>query len=245
MRRHHVLLLLAGAVLLILPAAGVQGQPYNFRPLDPGLGWEYLSQTAETWRTSVQGEQEVLGVTTTALLHIVSVPETQYVRNYWTVDVDGNVFLHGAENLSAGFVASYDPPILWLDVPLSVGKTWSTNYQIYYSLDGTNPGDPGMTIMLVEDEADVTVPLGTYHCFGVSHEEFKAATDKEGRTYNLLGFAIRSLDKRESNKALLEWFSDGTGQVQMDFLGELFGLTKFGPVLVRASTWGGVKNLYH
>ena len=55
------------------------------------------------------GYRQVIGVRTVIHLETYpSIPDT--VLNFWTIGADGDVLLHGAQAITAGLTASYDPP---------------------------------------------------------------------------------------------------------------------------------------
>jgi len=229
--------------IFVLSANGVAlGQLYNYRPLDHELTWYYEAPSGATWTIEVAGEQTVLGQTTTILLQNISVPEPQVVHNYWTVDKDGNAYLHGAHNFTADYTIAYDPPILWIQAPLAVGNSWSTVYQTYHSLDGSDPGDILETWLEVETETDLAVTAGNFFAYSLTYTETPQTRGPDGAYFDLLG--IRTGNSPPS-KAMLEWYSDGVGIIQMDYQAETFELVSWnGPVPVTFRSWGGLKCSY-
>jgi hypothetical protein len=237
-------LLVSASILCFTPAI-LQAQAYNYLPLVPGMAWHYEAATGESWLTTVKGEQMVLGRITTTLVHSIDqVVTTQVVHNFWTVDMGGDLYLHGAHNITTDFVVSYEPPILWLDAPLELDKTWSTSFQPFFSLDGTNPGNPGVNHLQVFESADLTVPYGTFPAFGIGYAGTQKLTAPDGRAYDLLGFT-QEVGGLPTSKGAFSWFSDGLGRLQEIYEGATYQLVTWnGPVPVMAETWGGLKNLY-
>ncbi|MFH1844329.1 MAG: hypothetical protein ABIF77_14090 [bacterium] len=230
------------AILLCCVNGAALGQLYNYRPLDHELTWYYEAPSGATWTIEVAGEQLVLGQTTTILLQNISVPAPQVVHNYWTADKDGNAFLHGAHNFTADYTISYDPPILWLQAPLAAGNSWSTVYQTYHSLDGSDPGDILETWLNVETETTLTVTAGSFYAYSVTYTEVPQTRGPDGAYYDLLGVRMGDTAPR---KAMLEWYSDGVGLIQMDYQEETFELISWnGPVPVAFRSWGGFKSSY-
>jgi hypothetical protein len=239
--------LLSLAVVLVGFGAGpgpAAAQPPDYFPLTPGLLWQYESAEGSTWTIQTGGVQQVLGIQTRILLETISTPELQIVLNFWTVDAQGRVFLHGAMNLSNPFVAAYQPPIQWLDAPLTVGALWSTTFDYYDSLEGGIPVGSGTVVYTCNDEADLTVPAGVFHAFEVGEILPPPLVLRDGKVFDVRGYCLGESGtpaERDGGR----WYSDGTGLVQQDYLGETFQLMSWnGPIATRAATWGRVKSLY-
>jgi hypothetical protein len=228
---------------VVLAQAGLK----NYLPLHIGLRWDYDNGQGSTMRSTVQGPMTILGRETTVILHELTGPAAQDLRNFWSVDAESNLYLHGAENLSGGFVAVYDPPILWLDAPLFVGKSWTTSTKVYYDFAGTYPGDPIQVPLAVGEEVDLTVPAGTYHCFGTgSPVVLEALTASDGGRYDLLGLRYETEIAGRAEVDYNGWYADGVGQVRDVFPSYgIFDMTSWnGPVLTLCRSWGGIKSLY-
>jgi hypothetical protein len=234
--------LLSLAVALAGPAAA---QPPDYFPLTPGLLWNYESAAGSTWTIEAGGVQVVLGIQTRMLEETISIPSLQIVVNFWTVDAQGRVFLHGAENLTHPFVAAYQPPIQWLDAPLMVGALWGTTFEYYDNLAGGTPIGGGTVVYYCNDEADLTEPAGVFHAFEIGEiVPPPPIVMRDGQVFDVRGYWLgKAGDPAERDGG--RWYSDGTGLVQQDYLGETFQLTSWnGPIATRAASWGRVKSLY-
>jgi hypothetical protein len=226
-------------------AGAAAAQPPDYFPLTPGLLWEYESAQGSTWTILAGGVQEVLGVPTRILEETISIPELQLVQNFWTVDAQGLVFLHGAVNLTHPFVAAYQPPIQWLDAPLTVGASWGTTFDYYDNLAGGTPIGAGTVVFYCNDEADLTVPAGVFHAFEVGEiVPPPPIMVRDGQVFDARGYWLGKANKEEGRDEG-RWYNDGTGLVQQDYLGEMFQLTSWnGPVAAQGASWGQVKSLY-
>ena len=129
--------------------------------------------------------------------------------SYWSSDPGGDIYLHGGDSFH------FDPPVLYLDVPLSVGKAWSTT-------TATPSGAVTYTGRVVEVRS-VTVPAGTFgKCTVVARFS--------DEIYYAVEFFADGVGLVE--RAWHDPFRDE----------RLVSLP--GPVTVVSSTWSGVRLLY-
>lgn len=86
---------------------------------------------------------------------VVTAEDRLFSRN-----TDGDVFFHGILQQRV-----YHDPILWVDAPLEVGKTWFEHRQVTEaSADSDGMVHFGFTVL---DSKPVACPLGTYDCYRV------------------------------------------------------------------------------
>jgi hypothetical protein len=156
------------------------------------------------------------------------------LKNFWTSGDDGDVLLYGY-TLEFGF--AYDPPILLIDAPLNVGKTWTQEFNVYM-LPDTTFYDVWEITMEVVEEGLYEVGAGTFPGYGLNSYISMRANPMEG--FSLTGQMADS-DQKDPDY----WFSDGVGQIQYhtdDFymLESYFG----GTTATESFAWDGVKALF-
>jgi hypothetical protein len=183
-------------------------------------------RSGSSLQAAVLGPATVGGVPTVCVTYdIVVLGSSQpQERWYFSVDVDGSVYLHAREVPGESRVELYDPPLLHVKMPLEVGSTWTASTTIYNNWAGDPPGQLYELVMTVIAEEDVTVPLGAYRALKVEAVEQPAG----------------------SSDTITSWFSDGIGIVKLKPSPYLsFNLTAWsGRVPVEPQTWGAIKQLY-
>jgi putative MATE family efflux protein len=105
---------IAAAAMLavcVFAAGSVRAAPWW--PSTPGSTFTYLDRTV------------VLTGTETAFSRVVTRVSDTFVEDY-AVDKNGDVVSHGWQNAGGDLHQFHDPPVVWLDLPLVVGKTWSS-----------------------------------------------------------------------------------------------------------------------
>jgi len=219
------------ALLLLLVPTLALAQP-EYLPLQDGNNWQYATEAGDTWITTVDGTLEVLGNPAFRLVQVLAGADAQSLENWWSIDGEGNVFLHGFDN--AGFVREYEPPVLFVDAPLFLGKTWASSTQA-----GSDLIDLEFT---VETDGLVDLPVGSLPAFGISYLQPLEVPKTPG--YSLAGHRLPA-GKRDPADAT-DWYSDGVGPVQLRFGGNVYQLTAYsiGTVATQASSFGAVKALY-
>ncbi len=105
-------------------------------------------------------------------------------RMYYLRGNDGDIHFLGAESLITGGAYTFDPPQLYLDLPLHDGKTWESRSQLFLS------DEPDSSVFehhrfSVRIE-DVTTPLGTFTTFRTSDDPVAGAS--VGGDHYLPGF---------------------------------------------------------
>lgn len=216
--------------------AGLAGSPWF--PLPTGWVWSYTSPAGGFQTTEILGTIEVIGHTCAVRDVHVDVPQgTDDLVNYWSSDGD-DVFLHGFTR-DDGLQAAFDPPVLYIDPPLFVGKTWRTTFQRYNDLNGQFPnGDPVTVAFGVLDFAEITVPAGTFQAYKIGAVVPPGSAIPTG--HDLLG---RREDDLASGESTHDWVTAGVGPVRSvgSFL-ETFELVSYGgPVSVTEESWAAIK----
>jgi hypothetical protein len=183
---------------------------------------------------TVEGSVEILGRPAKSILYSPST-YNDGLRNYWSTNLDGDVLLHGAFSPMVG--QAYDPPMVILDPPLWVGKTWSQTVDLHSLPGGEYVGEIEFT-MQVTDETDLTVPAGTFHCFGITLTS--PTSPSGGDPLPALFEGVRASGSTGSPADV--YFAEGVGMVrygQSDNYYELLGTTE-----IERDTWGGIKSLF-
>lgn len=192
-----------GAAMLALGAARASG---DFFPIIDGHEWRYEVEDwypeLEHYSAAFDGVEEVNG----HLTHVLRSTHDGYVQeNYWSQDGSGDVFEHFHQ---------FDVPIRMLDVPLFVGKTWSTTVQ--------TASGPVVFLSRVESFGPVTVPAGTFDCFLIARFSDGIFYAAEYYAENI-GLVTRAVHDPWSVERLM---------------------TLPGPVAVEPTTWSQVRQLY-
>jgi len=112
------------------------------------------------------------------------------IRHYelaYLKDAKGDIYFMDFFNLVTGHRYFYDPPLLYLDLPLSPGKTWESKSTFY---DASAPDDPGREEhhRFKIEEAEIETPMGKF-------DTLKLLDDPEtgrpiGGDYYLPGFGL-------------------------------------------------------
>ncbi len=247
MKRRYPPVGLALAICTVALAPQALAQAENYFPLEPDWSWVYAQPGGlDFWTISLDGQEIVGGVPTTALREDIPPTSTpaQVVRNFWTRDVEGAVRLHGAQNVTDGVSFTYEPPLLMVQPPLHLGDFWTTTLYVRFS-DDPDPLGPYDLTYAVEAEADVTVPAGVFHGWGIGQPLVLPPGAKAALAtgHDLLG---RRLGAAGAKRIVNDWFALEIGRVQFHFGdGAPWTLVDYSsPVPNDASSWGAVKNLY-
>ena len=228
MKSIFILLL---ALPLALPAAA-----QDYHPLAPGNFWSYLLDDGMHELRVVGELVPVFGNMVYPIGHPYLDPFKGLV-NYWSTEPDGDLLLWGWSRGTFGFL--YQPPIVVVDSPLVVGKSWSTTVDLYAVTDSSFVETREFPYV-VYDHANITVPAGIFDSWGVGYGPSSSKALFDGR-YNLMGEAIGS---RSGN--VERWYAEGVGVVE-EYLSDVYWLETFTdhPVASEATTWGSVKALFH
>ncbi|HET9886774.1 MAG TPA: hypothetical protein VFR10_04615 [bacterium] len=210
-------------------------------PLEPRAMWSYVGDEGGAEHVFIGGTQVVIGVET--VVRHVEVQSQLYgesFENFWTSSGDGDVWLHGFTNET--FSLSYDPPILWFDAPLEVGKTWSTTTQPFGDLEGKVPFDDPFTITIgVISEQEIVVPAGKFFAYEVGQVPPGIRLSLNSGVFDFSGQHLDAFDRGDNFN---DWVSYGVGIVRFRGL-EHYVLETFDfPVSVEPQSWSRLKSLY-
>jgi len=100
-------------------------------------------------------------------------------------DLEGDIYYMETRNLATGERYWYDPPVLYLDLPLSPGKSWEAKSNHHNSGDPDGPGEPEHHRFRVEAKL-VDTPLGQFETLKMIDEPM--AGYSMGGDYYLPGF---------------------------------------------------------
>jgi len=168
-------------------------------------------------------------------------------ENYWTEDADGNLYLHGAANLTDSIVQwAYLPPILMVDAPLELGRRWLTEDVEIVDLDGNPLQTLGDYALRVYSSGDVVVPAGTFYAYGVGIDLGPNRRVELPRgTFDLLGRRVGGVTPTREGAS--DWYSDGVGRVRHTPYADeqhMNVLVSWGISPVSQRTWGAIKWLF-
>jgi hypothetical protein len=225
---------LFGLVLGVSPSATAQTNPYF--PLEPGLHFSFTSDMG--------GSPEVyVTVTGTELLYGQEVWVTQwddfdstdYRFEFYSIAPDGDILFHGTrtENF-AGDMVEYlpNPPFRVLDMPVSVGHSWTDLYVLDTYLNGIFQGsltNYSFNGEIISTGSFVVTPAGSF-----------AALEVEG---------IGLIDGGNTTTRTRYWFETDVGVVRRDSSvdgvpGVTTELLWSTPVTQEDQSWGSVKALF-
>ncbi len=74
--------------------------------------------------------------------------DNEGLKNFWTTNEEGDVFLWG---FSREFGLRYDPPIMVVDSPLSLGQSWDVVSDVYDFSSGNFVGTFEFTLEVMEE----------------------------------------------------------------------------------------------
>jgi len=221
-------------ILLALPASA-----QDYQPLTPGNFWTYLLDDG-THQVRVVGEMVSLFGNMVFPLGHPEMDSYQNLVNYWSTGPDGDLLLWGWSRGNGGYY--YLPPIVLVDSPLALGKSWSTTVDVYAVSDSSFVSADEFSFA-VYDHADITVPAGTFESWGVGYGTSSKKNFIEGR-YNLMGEEIGA-EVSAGTGDVESWYAEGVGLVQHN-LSTVHRLEDYSGRLVanKATTWGGIKAIF-
>jgi hypothetical protein len=154
-------LILPCLVLTILAAGAVSALADDWYNLTPGLEKWFVSDGAKfvTMRmhTVVMHPDAGARVVLEELYHNDDLWSSAQKR--YSFNLEGDVFFHGT------LPERFDDPVLWVDAPLEVGKTWTDNRP---NIAGNHdPANLIHYIFAVLEESTIECPAGTYPCYRV------------------------------------------------------------------------------
>lgn len=221
---------LALALILLWPVLPLQAAEYL--PLDLGNFWNYSTVDGAVERIQISEETTVLG-RDVFVIEFIESEENQGLKSFWSTGPDNDTYLHGFWRQS-GWGLAYDPPILYLDAPLDLGKTWTTHFDAYSLPDTTY--DTSWDATLEVSEAGIyEVGAGSFPGFGIQ---------EVGETRERSAYALDGRLQKNPGRGADAWYSEGVGEIQYD-RGPLFTLDSYsGTVASDTETWDGIKALF-
>jgi hypothetical protein len=207
--------LLLGAVLLVCVAGTASA--LNYLPLGEGTV-SYFEGVADPSATLVLTIEENDGMV--AVASMIETGGNDFATWFQlSQDVDGQTYLLGQSFDGGATWALTADPVVWIDTPLEVGKTWSQETML------------GEDTYVIDCEVTaheaVTVPAGEYSAYCIVQEAVLAGMYE----YTYIG-----------------WYAENIGLVSLDwtgaFLGDVYELTDAVVVGYDASSWSQVKSLY-
>jgi hypothetical protein len=179
----------------------------DYFPIVDGHEWQYeeedWSPGTEHYAMVFDGTAVVNGELTHRLRQVGGLYDGY--ETYWSRDASGDVYWHSPD---------FDAPVLYLDMPLFVGKVWSTTVQASWGAHARR--------FRVEGQGSVSVPAGTFECFHIAlwSDDIYFATESYAENIGLVQ----------------------KGEHDPYRLARLASLP--GPVAVESTTWSGVRQMY-
>jgi len=222
-------LMLVAALGVVSPVAAA-----DYFPIVDGVIWAYHSsspQWDDQYTTRFAGTEVVNGVTTRVMRFTGG--QDDGLQHFWTEAPAGDKFLHGW-SAPGGLHNEFVPPLLEVDAPLVLGKTWDV--ATVGSLTG-----PLTVHYLVAAVGPVTVPAGTFQAFTIEIQlEWPAALKALG--VSVFGTRRAASDAEVDERRM---YADGAGLIGWSVgwrVDELLGIDA--PVGVEQVTWTAVRQLY-
>lgn len=238
----------SGARTLVLPIAiaiatcaslgAGASHAQSYLPLALGNRWTYQGVNGLHDVQVITGATTIQGRTVSVKSYLESSSNTG-LENYWSEELDGDLLVSGFFiNGVDPWGVVYDPPLLVLDAPLALGKTWTTRSTVYRLPDMTSLGTFDFTLAVFEDTT-LVVPAGTFRAFGIGQSPMLAMAAIAPRAFFSLDGALQA-----SSGSPSDWYAAGVGVVQYDAddLYQLAGSEL--PTPVAATSWGKLKRLY-
>ena len=223
---------------LILMAVAILPHPCpaeEYLPLQLGNRWEYTSPEGDETR-EVTGTFDLWGEE----VYVIGYPESVHnlgLENYWTTNVEGDVFVWGFWVDEEEWGVLYSPPIPVVDTPLYLDKTWSHTFDTYVLPDTTYAGQNEIGFR-VYWEGVLSVPAGDFFAYGIGQYLPVGPGFLGDRCIS----GELAVDQHREEPTC--WYSDGVGEIQY-WTSDVYRLVDFGqPVAVAQTSWGAVKALY-
>ena len=106
-------------------ASRCAAQDYLYLPLAVGNRWSYDNDFGFHEEQHVTGTIELFGRTAFVMRYVNS-DVNEGLENYWIAEPSGDLYVCGYHRTLQGYGRLYDPPILWVDAPLWLDKSWSS-----------------------------------------------------------------------------------------------------------------------
>ena len=226
--RHVFLLLLI--VSLSMPS-GLRAD--TWLPLEDGRSWSYGGLSGSEVQT-VEGTVIILGRSTKSIVYSPST-HNEGLRYYWSVNAEGDVLLHGTSQSETG--SAFVPPIVMLDVPLWLGKTWSQTIDVYDLPDEEHVASFEIRLGVVE-EGLITVPAGSFPAFGIRADSPEPSASGSGPMFPGDGPSASGSRGGPANW----YYAEGVGVVRYVGHGGPYDLLS--TTAVEIGSWASIKSLY-
>lgn len=198
-----IIFYLAWAISYIgFPAAhGATDKSQGVWPMQPG--WEVTYEMDDKSRTmgyrllaitETKEGQVYEFLATYRLISIYSVVQT-YLKT-----PDGDIYYVSGRHLPTGETSWYDPPILYLDLPLSPGKTWESKSTYHHPDDLDGLGEPEHHVFRVE-ATKIETPVGTFETLELIDEPL--AGSSIGGDFYLPGFGPVAFESKSLDELVL------------------------------------------
>lgn len=222
----------------------------DYFPLDIGNQWYYEDALSNTMLMTITGTELVHGVDTYVRTLELGGYSPQTSQTFFTSTSEGDLFVHGGRSLTFPSYFYCEPPMLAVDGPLYLGKTWVTRDVIFYDSLGVPMTDPMDFAYEVYFEGEVTVPDGTYYCYGIGspYSPYTVLASAPEACHGMDAALTTTGGSPPMGEAVV-WHADGLGIVQgymweytPDYLMKLEWHSL--PVGVQATTWGALKSRF-
>lgn len=110
---------------------------------------------------------------------------------FYSRNEEGDLFFHGSLNLVTSEASVFDPPLLYLDLPLEVGKSWEVDCRVFDNFELEGESEREHLIMTVAKWDAVATPAGVFPAWNTTCEVL------------------------EGNGMGTDWFAPGVGHVRM------------------------------
>lgn len=233
------------AALIAVVAAQLHGSPARageWHPLDALSHWRYAIDGGGTVDVTVTGTITLLG-RSVAVEHF-SGGIDDGLDQYWLDAPDGSPLLAGFNRPADGFGLAYDPPLMLLEVPPSLGASWTTDATAYSLPDLTLYATLHIQWSVMEDVV-LPLPIGNIPSFGVGQvlEQGASATFSSSSGFTVDG-RRRPDGPAIATSNATDWYARNLGIVQY-LASTYFRLQSFDrPDAALSSSWGRLKQLY-
>jgi len=234
-------LLLIMAWLSVAAPAG-SGVPGTYLPLEAGNRWAYTGELVGPDIKEVASGADPQFYNSFPIIYDVS-DHSLGLRNYWSTNDDGDVFLHGFARLSPRISRFYEPPLKVVDGPLVPGRTWTSAISVVEF-----PGGPAIGAFEIQytttDPVVVVIAGESYHAHGVLESLATISVAGIGSEWTTDG---RPFDlAKEGDVIVPHWWVEGIGEVRYRSIG-IFDLVDFfiqGAVGNDDMSWSELKKGY-
>jgi hypothetical protein len=225
------------ACAALCAVAGAQ----NYQPLDTGSRWIYTSPDGGNRDTIV-----AIGPTVFDGEDVIELRYHGYnegLSNYWTVDPDGSVLLHGWDRSDIAYGLHYTPALRMVHPPYTVGASWQ---DVVTMSCVRSPCTPTVTTFVSTnvDMGPLTVPAGAYTALAVQLAVVAAPAIATAGTagYSVVGTRLGAQRQAAATGGEVRWWADGVGMIQ-NYDG--WNLVSFDqPTPAISHSWAQIKMLY-